>query len=320
MRIAVIGVGVVGQIHINVLLEQRFNIVAICDIDTDKTKEYPTIPAYTDYQEMIEKEKPDAVHICTPHYLHKEMVVYALKRDIHVLCEKPLCIKREDIDEILAVEKDSKAQLGVCFQNRYLPCNQYLKGYLKDKQVQCAFASLAWTRDKEYYDSAPWRGSKAFEGGGLLINQAIHTLDLLIWLLDEPQYVTASVTNLTLKEVIDVEDTATLICSGKANFVFSATNGSKAFFSAEVRFQTDTDRIRLFDNKLEINDKIMTFENDKKFFGKECYGWGHAVIIEDFYDCLQTGRKFPIDGIEGTKALKLVLSAYKSQGEKIPVR
>ena len=101
MKTAVIGVGVIGNVHMGILLEQGITPVAICDVDESKTAKYPQIKAYTDYKEMLDKEQPDIVHVCTPHYLHAEMVIYALERNINVLCEKPLCMSSEEIEAVL---------------------------------------------------------------------------------------------------------------------------------------------------------------------------------------------------------------------------
>ena len=109
--------------------------IAVCDIDEEKLSLFPTVKGYMDYVKMLDESRPDAVHICTPHHLHTKMVLEALKRDIHVLCEKPLCIKEEDIPLILEAEKRSKAQLGVCFQNRYNAATLFTKEYLKHKKI-----------------------------------------------------------------------------------------------------------------------------------------------------------------------------------------
>ena len=319
MRTAVIGIGVVGSIHTSLLLDKGYEVVAICDTDIEKCQQYPQIKAYTDYREMLEKEDLDVVHICTPHDLHAEMVVAALNRDIHVLCEKPLCSRKEDLPAILEAEKASKAQLGVCFQNRYIPCNKYVKEYLQDKTIVSIQANVHWGRDKAYYAAGEWRGIKARSGGGVLINQAIHTIDLLQWLGGDVEYLTASVSNLTLRDVIDVEDTAFLILQGKTNCILSATNGCPPGFPVDVQIQTQAEIIRLIDNEILLNGRIVHFPNSNQYLGKPCYGMGHSPLIDDFYDCIESGRKFSIDGSEGAKALRLVFAAYESNGEKVAV-
>ena len=123
MKIAVVGLGVIGKTHVTALSFLGQEVSLLCDIIPERAQKVketlaPNARVYADFHEMLEKEKPDAVHICTPHYLHADMIVEALSRNIHVLCEKPLCIRHADIDRILTAEKASRATLGVCHQNR----------------------------------------------------------------------------------------------------------------------------------------------------------------------------------------------------------
>ena len=126
-RIAVIGCGAISGNHINAIVGSGNKICALCDIVPEHAQEkiekfeLAGVPIYTDYVELLEKEKPDSIHICTPHYLHAEMVIAALGRGIHVLCEKPLAINMEQLHAVLAAEEASTAQLGVCQQNRFEP-------------------------------------------------------------------------------------------------------------------------------------------------------------------------------------------------------
>ena len=319
MRIAIIGMGVIGKVHEKVLKMQGFNVVALCDIDQKKMEEFDGVYKYTDYIKMLDEVKPDAVHICTPHHLHTEMVIQALNRDINVLCEKPLCIKEEDIDLILQAEAKSKGILGVSQQNRYNKENIFVKEYLKDKKDINAYASVVWRRDADYYAQDEWRGKWATEGGGVLINQALHTLDMLIWLTDMPEFVTASVSNLALKGVIEVEDTATLICSGGADFSLHATNASSVSFPVSIKVIADGKLIEIRHGKVTIDDQTYEFKDDGHVNGKPCYGTGHEQLFVDFYDCVKTGRKFMIDGKEASKVIKVIFATYKSNGEKIKI-
>ena len=318
MRTAIIGLGVIGAVHINVLKSSNdTTIVAVCDVNQDKLNLYPEIAGYTDYKQMLDEVKPDVVHICTPHYLHAEMVIAALERDINVLCEKPLCIDKQDIPLILEAEKNSKAQLGVCFQNRYNISTLFVKEYLKNKEVLCAYGRMMWHRDQTYYNQAQWRGSKKYEGGSVLINQSLHTIDLLQWFMGMPNTVIGWCANVSLQDVIDTEDTATVICRGDKEFSILATNVAARDFPTEIVFKTTTDTIRMFPKGVFVNDTFYDFKGVDEVCGKRVYGNGHYDLINDFYDCVKTGRKFPIDGLEGAKAVKIVLSAYESKGEEI---
>ena len=320
MRVGIIGLGGIGRVHKSVLTEIGENVVAICDVDERVLSANSDVKGYTDYKEMLACEDLDAVHICTPHYLHTEMILAALEKDIHVLCEKPICTKREDIPRILAAEQRSKGRLGVCHQNRYNDANAYLKEYVTDKKILFAHGEVIWHRDRAYYAQAGWRGKWETEGGGVLINQALHTLDLMQWFCGMPNILQGRMENFSLKEVIEVEDTAILHCQGGANFTFYATNTGATDMPTEIRLVlANGENVTVYPDRLYINGKMVTEEDMRFVLGKCCYGNGHKKLIADFYDCIRTGRQFLIDGAEASKVAKLIFAAYDSHGEAVNV-
>ena len=319
MKTAVIGLGVIGRVHVDVLDKMGNRPAAVCDVDAERMSVCPQAAQYSDYRRMLVEVKPDVVHVCTPHDRHADMIVDALERNINVLCEKPLCIRREDIPRILAAEKRSKAILGVCLQNRYNPANRYVKQFLADKTVLGGVGNVVWHRDAAYYRADAWRGKRATEGGGVLINQAIHTLDLLEWFIGEPQYATASVCTLRLQKEIEVEDTAAVLYTGGANFTFFATNGSAVELPVEITLKTENEHIKICNDTVIVNGEVARYEQATRVLGKSCYGTGHEGLIADFYDCVANGQTFWIDGAEGAKVVKLVLAAYESGGKKVSV-
>lgn len=326
MRSAIIGLGVIGNVHAQILTARGEEIVALCDIDpavAEKAKEKWAKDAeiYTDYREMLEKVKPDVVHICTPHYLHADMVIDALGKNINTLCEKPLCIRHEDIDRILAAEAASTAQLGVCHQNRYLASNRFAKEYLADKKILGAHGSVVWHRDASYYATAAWRGKWETEGGGSLINQALHTLDLTMWFCGDPEAVISVSHNLTMQKEIEVEDTIFARYEGEVPFTFLGTNVAAADLPVEIGIHLDDHtQLTVLPSTLLINGvPVPSATVKQKAYGKDCYGSGHANLIEDFYDCAATGRHFPIDGREGARVIRLILAAYASRGERVQI-
>ena len=316
MRCAVIGVGVIGSLHA-AILKKYGRLCAVCDIDEEKLQQYADFHVYTDYIRLLDTEKPDAVHICTPHYLHAGMIIEALSRDINVLCEKPLCISKEDIGRITEAEKKSKALLGVCLQNRCNPENRFLKEYLADKNVRQITGVVTWHRDEQYYASGEWRGKKETEGGGVLINQALHTLDLALWLSDMPDTVVSAISNLTLDGVIEVEDTAAIICRGKTGINFFATNGSGCDMPIELTVKTDTEIIKVMPGTVVINGEARKFESVYKALGKQCYGSGHEALIEDFYSCIKENKPFEITAEEASRCVRVILAAYESGGKPV---
>ena len=326
MKSAIIGLGVIGKLHARVLASQNKDIIALCDIIPEAAERIgaqfaPDSAIYTDYIEMLECEKPDVVHVCTPHYLHAEMVIAALERGINVLCEKPLCIKREDIGRILDAEQNSTARLGVCHQNRYLEVNAFVKEYLADKKIVGAHGTVAWSRGADYYNSAEWRGTQEQEGGGVLINQALHTLDLVQWFCGEPTEVVASKDTLMLADVIEVEDTLSARYFGENPFSFFATNCAPCNFSVQINILlSNKEKLTVLPGALLINDEVKMHKGQTRVLGKACYGNGHEALIADFYDCVSAGRHFELDGAEGAKVVRMILAAYESNGERVSVR
>ena len=321
MRIGIIGLGTIGKVHKEVIDSLSEDLVAICDNNPNVLSKYSKIKGYLDYQQMIDKENLDVVHICTPHYLHTEMILYALNKNLNVLCEKPLCIKMEDIPLILEAEKNSLGKLGVCHQNRYNNVNMYLNKYLEDKSIISAHGEVIWCRRESYYAQAEWRGKVTTEGGGVLINQALHTLDLMQWFCGEPQSVDGVISRLLLSEKIEVEDTAMLYCNGKTPFSFFATNTGGSDLPTEVKlYLSNGEYIVAYPDRLFINNKLVTQENMSVVLGKCCYGNGHEKLILDFYDCIKNNKPFAIDGNEACKAIKIILQIYRKffkKGEQL---
>jgi predicted dehydrogenase len=296
-------------------------VVALCDIDEEKARQTGrdfglSAEIYTDYVRMLDEAKPEVVHVCTPHYLHAEMIIAALARNIHVLTEKPLCIKREDIARILEAEAASEAILGVCHQNHYNPANVFVREYLKDRRVLTAHGAVVWHRDAAYYASGPWRGAWSTEGGGVMINQALHTIDLLQWMLGEPTEVAATCSNLTLRDVIEVEDTASATFRGAtAPYTFFATNAAGATMPVMLTFKLEGGHdLTVLPHTVLLDNEVIFAEERRTVRGKVCYGASHDVLIPDFYDCIETGRHFPIDGAEGAKVIRMILAMYESNG------
>lgn len=153
----------------------------------------------------------------------------------------------------------------------------------------------------------------------MLINQAIHTLDLMQWICGEPTSVCANTYNYSLKDVIEVEDTAVALFKGDTDFEFFATNTAKTDLPVEIRFIAGGDIVTLYPDKVLINGDVADIENEIEWNGKRSYGNGHEKLIGHFYDCVAKKEKFPIDGSEAAKSAKEVLSAYESDGKLVEI-
>ena len=318
MKSAIIGLGVIAALHVDAIRDACGEIVAVCDIDLVKAEKFIQThnlnsAIYQDYKQLLDTEEIDVVHICTPHYLHADMSVYALEKNVNVLCEKPICINRVDFERILTAEKNSKAQIGICFQNRYKNTNKYVCELLKDQKKISAVASVAWNRGEEYYASGAWRGKKATEGGAALINQAIHTLDLMLSFCGTPTKVWAMQDNFHLQGIIDVEDVITIrALTEKGGFVMTATTASIADMEVLIQIKTPEYKVIMNGNDIYVNGEKVAIEQDNGYAIKPCYGLGHYPLVQDFYDCIVKKRKFKLDASEGLKVMDAVLSIYES--------
>ena len=192
-----------------------------------------------------------------------------------------------------------------------------LYNYLKDKKVTYVHADICWHRDEKYYASDYWRGKKKLEGGGVLINQAIHTLDLLQWFCGSPKSVVADINNFSLKDKIEVEDSAMVLFKGeKSSYSIFATNSAKIDLSPIINLKLETgENIILSKDRLIVDNKIIEIKDDINIYGKRCYGNGHEHLISDFYYKIEKKKKFEIDAEEAIVSSKMVLYAYKSRGK-----
>ena len=324
MRACIIGLGAISPLHINAVCEAGGEICGICDIQYErcektKSKYKLSCNLYNDYRQMLDIEKPDVVHICTPHYLHAEMICECLDRNINVLCEKPMAISEGQLKKVCVSVENSKAQLGICQQNRFNLSVQYLKELFSGDEILSASGNLCWQRDASYYRSEKWRGTLLQEGGGVMINQALHTLDLLQWFCGMPVSVISHGANDTLKGVIDVEESqySILKLANGGRCILTATNACTYSFPITIMLKSKKTEAVLVGDHMIINGKFVTKSDGLPLFGKEVWGTGHIKLIKNFYDCISTGKKFSIDFYESKKVVELILALYRSQGQEI---
>lgn len=290
-NICIVGYGAIGPVHADGIAHtQNGRLYAVCDINPDRIKccqaQYEHVIGYENFDEMLKDENIDSVHICTPHYLHYEMITAALNAGKTVIAEKPVTITREDFDKLQRNEHIDK--LALVFQNRLNPCVQVLKSIIRENKlgkIQCARAILTWKRTREYYQADAWRGKWATEGGGVLINQAVHTLDLMSYLVGDIQSVKANMATYALNDTIEVDDTfsAYFKYTSGATGIFFATNAYGANNSPEIEIRFENGIARYMDNKLYINGELV--DQNAIATGEKAY-WGttHAALIMNFYD------------------------------------
>lgn len=326
IRAGVIGAGTISGAHLPVLSALNgVEIACICDIRPERAKaaaEKYGCEYTTDWEALVAREDIDSVHVLTPHYLHARMAIACLEAGKHVLTEKPMASELADARRMIAVSREHpELKLGVIFQNRYNPATVELKKII-DSGEQGAFlgarAEVTWRREAPYYQESGWRGAWATEGGGALINQAIHTLDLLSYLGGPIARVKGHVDTIELQGVIEVEDNACAVieyAGGQRGVLHASTNYvTDAPILLEVVLERATYQI--------LGDKLMRVEKGVPIElqggvaptvqAKAYWGGGHAAQIADFYDCVRSGKPLAIDASEGYPALNLVKAIYAS--------
>ena len=324
MRSAIVGLGAIAPTHYDAIIRAGGEVIAVCDTDEGQAERFfertgCTAPLYRSLPEMLAAGGFDVLHICTPHYLHAEMVTNALAAGYHVLCEKPLCIREKDIPRILAAEKNSGKHLGVCLQNRYNAANIEARRLARD--ARAGLGTVVWERGAGYYASGAWRGRWETEGGGVMINQALHTLDLLIWMMGMPDSVRATCENRHLEGIIEVEDTASALFSYEdgRRFNFFATTAGGCDMPVQVTLTGNGHTVTATPDTLTVDGHAVEKEGGHAKIGKDVWGDGHAKLVADFYRSVEDDTPFAIDGEEGAKVVRAILAMYRSHGKETPL-
>jgi len=324
LNTAIIGCGTIYPNHANAIAGLKTSrLYAVCDVDWNKAEEAAhrfDCRFFTDYREMLKDKNIDVVHICTPHYLHAQMAIEAMQSGKHVLTEKPMSISIAQAEEMNIVSQQTGKTLGVCFQNRYNETSLRIKEVLQSGnagRILGAKAIVTWKRSGEYYTGSDWRGRREKEGGGVLINQAIHTLDLIQWVMGEIDTLKAHVDTRLLKGIIEVEDTAdaTITFKSGSSCIFYATNNYVTNSPIEVEIICEKAVIRLLD-KLVItyaDGRVeMVSEKDKATGEKAYWGCSHQNLIQDLHQKLQEGRPFDLTGEQGIATIKIIEAINRS--------
>ncbi len=319
-KVAIVGCGGIASVHAKVLSElEEVQMLAFCDIKIERAKnlcEQYSGTAFENFETMLDEMNLDAVHLCTPHHLHTPMAKRLEEKGIYVFTEKPPVISFAQWEEFSSIKK---VPVGVCFQNRYNPEVEYIKQIIAENKIGKflgARAFVTWSRGESYYKDSGWRGSLEMEGGGVLINQSIHTLDLLVYLLGKPSACEASLRNHHLKNIIEVEDTIE---------AYLDYEGAPVLFYASTAFCTDAPvfmelhfenlSIR-YEHNLQMREKggeyqVVNVKQKDQALGKSYWGNGHYRCIREFYQQLGEGNAAPI-GIEEIRiSTELMLELYE---------
>lgn len=324
LRAAIIGCGGIHVMHAQALQQiEGVEIAVVCDNKPERADasaaRYGAEAVY-DIDQVLARPDVDAVHICLPHYLHAPVAIKALKAGKWVLSEKPMATSLEDAAAMIAAGDEAGGKLGVIFQNRYNASSRVMREMIASGELGALKGlrgMVNWKRDVGYY-SDDWHGRLALEGGGVMMNQAIHTLDLMQWVSGEKALrVGGHVDTLALP--IEVED--------MASFRVEFTGGVTGLFYATVSYVTDTtveleailekgtlllrgDKLYQLDESGEYRQLVEATLVDTE--GKACWGMGHQIQLADYYASIREGKPIAIDGRQGYPALAIIQTLYKA--------
>lgn len=353
LRIAIIGPGKVAHLHAKAALQTPdTQLVAVYGRTYRKAEEFANqygIPAYSDIYDMVDRENVDLCIVCTPHPAHRDPAVAALDAGSHVLVEKPLAASIEDCDAMIEAAQRNGRQLGVISQRRFYAPSMRIRKAIDTGQIGApalgTIQMLGW-RDEAYYQSDPWRGSWSGEGGGVLVNQAPHQLDLLLWYMGEAESVFGIWNNIN-HPYIEVEDTAVAIVrfknGGLGNIVVSNAQKPGLFGKvhihgqngASVGVQTDGGSMfiagRSSITEPPVNDiwsvpgeetALPQFvAEDTEFFTTiDAMTYFFGLQIADFRDAIREGRPPLVTGDDGRRVVALFQAIYESTRTGLPVK
>jgi predicted dehydrogenase len=329
-KVGIIGCGNIFPMHAESLVNTPgVAIQAVCDIKTARAKKAAKkyrSRAYSDYKKMLDSEKLDAVHILTPHYLHPEMTIEAAKRKIHVLCEKPIAIKPKDADRMIAACRKNHVKLGVISQNRYNPGAQLVKKSIESGKlgkIKAVKLVLSYHKPDSYYKQSDWKGTWDKEGGGVLIDQSIHFIDVLQWLInDKPEYIEANIAKRMHKS-IEVEDLAEGVVKFKkgAYICFYLINYYSYDDHTEIEIDCEKGRVNIVKDRARVklyNGKVLKAgpkPGQYIDYGKgvrSYWGFCHSIQIKAFYKALKDNKEPELNGFEAKKTLEIVRNIYRS--------
>jgi UDP-N-acetyl-2-amino-2-deoxyglucuronate dehydrogenase len=328
IRFGLIGVGNITPMHAAAIRgTPGAELVAVATRSAERGRAFAAehdAAWHADYRELLARADVDAVGICTPPDLHAPMTIDAAEAGKHVICEKPMARTTDECDAMIGACRKAGVQLGVIFQGRFEPLARQLKGWLEaGKLGRLLWTSTAtpWYRPESYYQSGAWRGKLIHEGGGVLINQAIHAIDLMLWLGGTPARVMAQAR--TLNHRIEIEDCAAAIleyADGRLGLIqattnafpgyperleFHGTNGSAVYHKGQGRLEWHLIEPR-------EDGEEATGASSGAARPMDISAAGHTAQYQDFVAAVREGRPPLVDGHEGRRSLELVQAVYRS--------
>ncbi|WP_125152725.1 Gfo/Idh/MocA family protein [Clostridium rectalis] len=346
LKFAIIGCGRISYKHVEALVGNKEEVLlaATCDIEKEKAEakknEYIermgqplNVGVYTDYKEMLDKEDIDVVTIATESGYHPEITIYCMNKGKHAIVEKPMALSIKDADNMIKCAEDNNVKLCISHQNRFNAPIQKLRGAVEGDRfgrLVSGTARILWNRNMGYYEQAPWRGTWALDGGTLM-NQCIHNIDLLQWMLGGEIDTVYAQCDTFLRD-IEAEDFGAVVIRFK-NGAIGIVEGSACVYpknleeTLSIFGETGAVSIGgLAVNKIETwrfkdgKDSEDDILKDQGADPDTVYGFGHINLFKDMINAINNNEEPLINGEEGKKGMAIILAAYKSRLTGQPVK
>lgn len=336
MKYALIGCGRISPNHVAAAIANQLNIVALCDIMEENARDKAVkfelddnTRIYQDYKEMLTKEKPELVAIATESGKHAEIALDCIEAGCNLIIEKPIALSLHDADMIIRKAEEKGVKVCACHQNRFNKSIQKIREAVEKKRFGRMYygtAHIRWARDYEYYSRAPWRGTWEQDGGALM-NQCIHNIDLLRWMMGDEVIEVIGITDRLRHDFIEAEDMGIALIRFK-NGAYGIIEGTTDIYPQNLE-----ETLYLFGEKGTVkaggqsvniieewrfSDILDNPEEVKKEFHENppnVYGHGHTPLYQDVIAAVEENRQPFVDARAGRRALELVLAIYKSAAE-----
>ena len=347
LRVGIAGCGAISRNHLEAFRAlDNLQIVGVCDIDPDRARATAAawgIPAAVTTVGELLGLGLDLVSVCTPHPTHENVVLQAAAAGVHVLCEKPIAVDLASAERMVAACEDAGVKLGVLFQRRFWPAAQRIRAAIDDGTLgrpimgQC---SVMLHRDPGYYSRDAWRGTWANDGGGVLMTQAIHYIDLLQWFMGDVAEVYGKINTYKHGDHIEVEDSAAAVITftSGAMATLEASTAASPSLGVQIRVTGETGASASLTEFPEGSDgRVDLWAVSETISSEPAHPEGilanvdlatingqliphHTTQVRDFVQALRDGKEPAITGRDATKALRILLAVYESSRTGLPVR
>ena len=342
MNYALIGCGRIATNHMKAAINNGLNIVAVCDVLPEAMENLlakhgleqdTSIKRYTDYKKMLAENEITLVSIATESGIHAEIALHCIDCGVHVIIEKPMAMSMQDAEEIIRRSEEKGIKVSACHQNRFNVAVQELRRALEGGRfgrLSHGSIHVRWNRNENYYTQAPWRGTWA-QDGGCLMNQCIHGIDLLRWMMGDEVEEVYGVTRQQFHDYLQCEDVGMAVVkfkNGAVGTIEGTTNVYPRNLEETLYLFGETGTVKIggtSTNNIDVWNFADESAADQKNKGLQeatanVYGNGHTSLFADVIEAIEQDRKPYVDAVAGRNALEMILAIYKSQKTGMPVK